>query len=436
MRVVHITNNNIDGVGRAVMRVHEKLLSIGSNSHVLVLHKEINTATNSLLDNEISDDTAGLIFYNLKGVRLAFLIKKALSRILRTVFVRNRKYLFNHISPWVSCNNVSALIRRDDVVVLYSIQEMIEPNCIAAISEVSNFPIIIRPLDMEPFTGGCHFNYGCMKYKKFCGKCEQLTIPWSYDISYRSLQLKKELYSGLNCKVITSNKYVKKIASKSTVFKHKNIDVIYMGIEEARYREVDQKYAREQLNIPLTDKVIIFGCFNFDDPRKGVQILKESLIKIMANLDDEYSQVKNSLHIVTFGEYKKITFSDLSIKWTHLGVVESSEKMNNIYRAGNLLASPSIDDLGPTIVQEAFLNDLPVVAFDLGVAQDLVINSENGYLVQQFNVDEFSNALMDVLLDKLDISISASEKILELKQKCTAKYEAEEYIRMIDGFSL
>ena len=424
MRIVHLTNNSLDGVGRAVMRVHERLLSIGVNSQVLVLYNDNNDKyVTSLLDNKVNYGIESLV-----NNKLICLMKKISLKVLRHVLIKP-KFLFNYIYPWISCNEVLSSIGKDDVVVLYSTQEMIKSSCLYAISKISSFPVIIRPLDMEPFTGGCHFNYGCTKYKKSCGNCGQLTVPWRYDISYRGLQLKKKVYSDLNCKVITSNKYVKTIAEESAIFNHKSIDVIYMGIEEARYRSVDQRYAREKLNIPLLDKVIIFGCFNFDDPRKGAQILKQSLIKMMLNTD--FYKIKDLLHIVTFGRYRNFTFSDLDIRWSHLGTIESSEKMNNIYRSGDILASPSIDDLGPTIVQEAFLNDLPVVAFDLGVACDLIKDSVNGYLIQPFSVNKFSDALMNVLLNKLKISISANERIKKLKQKCTVNYEADEYMRMV-----
>ena len=43
MRIIHITNNNYDGVGRAVTRLHEELLKQGVKSKVLVLYKKYDT---------------------------------------------------------------------------------------------------------------------------------------------------------------------------------------------------------------------------------------------------------------------------------------------------------------------------------------------------------------------------------------------------------
>jgi len=38
-RILHITNNDFDGEGRAVLRLHKGLLNLGIESKVLVLHK-------------------------------------------------------------------------------------------------------------------------------------------------------------------------------------------------------------------------------------------------------------------------------------------------------------------------------------------------------------------------------------------------------------
>ena len=38
-KILHITNNDYDGEGRAVLRLHKGLLNLGIESKVLVLHK-------------------------------------------------------------------------------------------------------------------------------------------------------------------------------------------------------------------------------------------------------------------------------------------------------------------------------------------------------------------------------------------------------------
>ena len=53
-RIVHITHNDYDGAGRAVMRVHKELLGSGTDSIVIVLYKTQTNENVTSLTGEIS----------------------------------------------------------------------------------------------------------------------------------------------------------------------------------------------------------------------------------------------------------------------------------------------------------------------------------------------------------------------------------------------
>ena len=67
-----------------------------------------------------------------------------------------------------------------------------------------------------------------------------------------------------------------------------------------------------------------------------------------------------------------------NIDWIHLGVINEDKKLNLLYRAADLMLSPSTGCNGPHMVIEAISNNLPVIAFDQGVAIDAIINNING----------------------------------------------------------
>ncbi len=48
------------------------------------------------------------------------------------------------------------MIGENDVVFLYSTQEILKPEFLSEINKISNYPIFVCPMDMEPLTGGCH----------------------------------------------------------------------------------------------------------------------------------------------------------------------------------------------------------------------------------------------------------------------------------------
>ena len=55
-----------------------------------------------------------------------------------------------------------------------------------SLNEIYHFiksPIVWTPMDIEPLTGGCHFNSGCERYRENCGNCPQINNSNPNDIS-------------------------------------------------------------------------------------------------------------------------------------------------------------------------------------------------------------------------------------------------------------
>jgi glycosyltransferase involved in cell wall biosynthesis len=130
--------------------------------------------------------------------------------------------------------------------------------------------------------------------------------------------------------------------------------------------------------------------------------------------------------LITIGNLNNFNLDIPEIKWTHLGLVNSDKKLNLVYRASDVLVCPSLYCFGPHIVTEALLNDLPVVGFDLGVAQDSIINGINGYLVPLYNNKIFAESILKTLNKR---KITNNKKINEIKRYCSSEYEAESIIK-------
>ena len=71
-----------------------------------------------------------------------------------------------------------------------------------------------------------------------------------------------------------------------------------------------------------------------------------------------------------------------------------------MYRAADVLVCPSLQCFAPHIVSEAVENKLPVISFDVGVAQDDVKHGENGFLVPCYDTSEFAKYLYDILYNE------------------------------------
>ena len=430
MRILHITNNDYDGAGRAVMRLHKSMLEQDIDSKVALVfcknaEKDINILRigyGQTLKVFLFDIISFKLIFNYSKYLdiFSFLRIKIYEKLFSIFYKPTSLYNFNY--GFSRYPQLKKYIKNSDVVILHSIQGLLGPNDIVQIHKEFKVKIIIHPLDMEPITGGCHFNYECDGWKQECGNCPQINSSKFQDVSMRSFSDKKNSYDHVPIHWIATNTFMQKRLIESPIVssRHK-ISKILLGVECERYKFISQSNARESLNLPQDKKIILFGCFNLSDRRKGAALLKEVLKSHM---------IKESLEntcLVTFGVLNGFSFDNLGLDWIHLGELSTNSKMNHLYRSADLLVSPSLDDLGPAIVVEAFMNNLPIVAFNLGVAIDTIIDGVNGNIIECFNVEEFGLAVSNVVMSELE-NFKHHKDIKEIYKQCKLKEEASLFI--------
>jgi len=424
MKILHITNNDYDGAGLAVIRLHNSLMSIGIDSHVALLFKKHNNDNVSKIGYSrpvkklLFDFVSLKILFDFKKIPdvYHFLKGKFFEKILFMRFQPKQLFNFNLYSSKYS--SLKEKIKGFDVLVLHSIQGVILPEHILKIHNELRIKIVMHPLDMETITGGCHFNYECGKWMEKCGDCFQINTTSDKDISMRTLLKKKYSYRNIPIHWIATNSFMQNrlISSTVTSIKHK-FSTVFLSVDKDRCLFIEKNKARDELKLPKNKKIILFGCFNFHEKRKGAGLLKE-IIRESFNHNDTDKEC-----LVTFGEGNGFSFEGLDIEWIHMGSITENYKMNALYQASDLLVSPSLDDLGPLVVVEAFMNNLSIVAFKIGVALDLVIHDINGNLVNSFNSQEFGELVRKNIFS-LKKSTDKNKKIEDLQNKFSAKQEA------------
>jgi len=436
MNILHIANNDYDGAGRAVLRLHHGMLSIGIQSTVCVLYSHSDVS--EVVKLGYGKNIKGLLcdFFSI-GFYLNYSSWLQAARLL--VAYLSRKYFFLRYKNQHAFNfGINENVRDEifdlshgfDVVVFHSLYGMLCAEDIKKLSENFNGVIIFHPLDMEMITGGCHFNFDCSLYKNNCSGCPQLKGNNSNDVSFLSLRNKKIHYQQAPINWVLTSSFMMKRTEESSVYSSVHTsNVIHMGIDIERYEKVSKKRARYDLGWGLDDKVIMFGCFDLSDLRKGAGILKDAIKNIVL------PNVPGYVRLVTFGGLNGFSFSMDNLKWEHLGFVAESKQMNLLYRASDVFASPSLDDIGPTTVSEAFVNDLPVVAFDIGVAPDLLIKPQSGAVIPCFDVNGFGVALCNYInYDNKTLNDGCLVDSLEiLKDSLSVESEAHKFKALISS---
>ena len=410
MRIVHFTNNLIDGAGKAAYQLHQALLKHGIDSLMLVLTAGLKDPTVV----ELKPDNGASLIRN----KIAWKVNAVRS---------SPRCLFNFNIPFVTWEGIQVLLKDVDIVCLYSIQAFLSSNLIRKIYLETKAPIVWTPLDIEPMTGGCHFNSGCMNFSRDCGNCPQLARGKADDISKRTLLQKKNDLKGFPITLVAGSSWAERCIKESSLFGANNVKNILLGVDEKIFSKVDKELARKHLQLPQDKKLILFGAFNLKDKRKGGEYLVAALERLQNRLLTAGEDCRDSVVMVTMGRQNGFHIEGLSFEHIHFGEIRDDKKLACAYQAADVLAVPSMDDFGPMMINQAFMCETPVVAFHVGVAPDLIKTKQAGFLAQNFSADDFSLGLNQCLFEKNDQVDDISQALREV---CRSATQANRYISL------
>ena len=406
MKFLIIAYSDNDGVGQHAVSLNNNLNDKGYTSKILLLHKF--TESKNIFCVERS------IFKRLYYFLLEF-IKK------------DFKKLFSFGNSTINYNHIRGHINKSDIIIIYTLHKILSLEMLNKIFESKKI-IYLRPLDMELASGGCHVNilYNgemCNKFELDCNNCPQLNHLNIFNLSKKIFNKKKKIIEKFKPKIFLENNFTKNLYDRSPITKKALTETIFLGVNKNRINFITKEDSRNLFNFNTDEKIILFGTFNLDAPHKGGLLIENILIKFISFLTQKNVLKKNKIKLVTFGRKNKFNINIPQIKWVHLGVINSNEKLNNLYRAADVFISPSTGCNGPHVILEALFNNLPVVGFDQGVAQDSIINSVNGYLVPCFNQDLFAESIYKALYsNKFNFE---NEKNRKVKNIFNSSHEAE-----------
>jgi glycosyltransferase involved in cell wall biosynthesis len=406
MKFLLLTNNDNDGIGQHAARLNDEFISLGHQSKTLVLHK--TTKNKNII--KIERSILKRIFY----FPLNFLKKQS-------------DKLFSFGFAGIGFNVIKSYIHKADIIIIYSFFNALSIDDIEKLLNTKKI-IYFRALDMELASGGCHVNFDylgneCKKYEANCSTCPQLNFLNIFNLSKKIIFKKKKILEKYKPRVLVENTFTKNLYQKSFSCKNLNVQSIFLGINEKRSMFIKKHEARNKLKFNLADKIILFGTFNLDAKHKGGEKIQNFLEILSKKLN-----ITEKVKLVTFGRKQTFNINVKNIQWLHLGVIRDDNKLNLLYRAADLMLSPSTGCNGPHIVNEAISNNLPVIAFEQGVAIDAILNNINGFKIKCFDEELFAKKIYDSLFNiKFDFN---NEKNKKIKKLFTSNSEAKEIIKI------
>lgn len=266
-------------------------------------------------------------------------------------------------------------------------------------------PVVWTLHDMNPFTGGCHFDMSCGRWLFDCGCCPQLLSMRKSDRSHYSFLRKNRIYSRLpssRFSIVAPSRYMADLARSSPLLERFDVRAIPNGLDAEVFSPTDKMTARRQLGLPLERPIVLFVAQSVENRRKGCQFTIDAL----KGLGDR-------LTLVSVGSGKSAG-GDSQI---HLGEIGDDRRLSLIYSAADVFAMTSIQDNLPNTILEAMACRTPTVAFDVGGIGEMVRPGRTGALVSAGDVGALRSAILELL--------GNSQMLEALRQNCRQVVELE-----------
>lgn len=374
---LHLALTTRGGAGSAAERVHAAFGAAGHAS-TLVVHD------------------AGGSDQDLQAIHSARSSAKIfLSKVYRKLTTRSN---FHFTSEGFDNPDLPALLElartaSPDAIICYLTSFFLSFENILRLHNATHAPVIFFMMDMASFTGGCHYSWQCDGYRRGCGNCPALRFgAHQDDVSARVLRGKAAALGRMKSAVVGASSFLAEQARASSLFRDARVEVIPLCVSPDAYRPRNKAALRAALGVDIERPALFFGARQAELPRKGMAVLREALERLAA------MPVPNGLPtLVIAGDSTDFdSLAGLGYPVRPIGLVGPGQ-LAEAYAAADFFVSPSLEDSGPMMINEAVMSGTPVIAFPIGVAPDLVQPGVTGEFADRLNSASLADALARAL---------------------------------------
>jgi len=354
-------------------------MEAGNDSRMIVLNKKTN-------DEHVVEYKFPQFDLFRKGKRKVLYEsrKKFKKDIVEKYNFFNYAEIDNYISTQSLIDQFSFL---PDFIIIHSVTHFINAKNINEIYKATNKPIFWNLLDMAPMTGGCHYAWDCEGYKKHCGYCPGLSSKREKDVSRKNYEFKSRYLSEIPLTIIPTTHTLLQQVNSSSLFRDNAKVKIMLAVDATIFKPGEKSLARKTFNLSPSAKIIFAGSQDVTEERKGYHYFIESLEKLNELLTP--NERENIIVLLAGHINKKI---EIPFKMKCVGFL-SEELLVKAYQSSDLFLCASIEDSGPVMINQAVMCGTPVVSFNMGVAPDLVITGETGYLAKLRDSEDLAKGI-------------------------------------------
>ncbi len=381
LRVVHLSTFDISGgAARAAYRLNTGLREAGVRSSMFV--RDARTKDDSVVAFEPTRSVLGRVERRIRRFHIHRRMQNAIKvkgREFEPFRVDRSEYGADVVSQLPSC----------DVLNLHWVIDFLDyPSFFDSMPDAVRLVWTLH--DMNPFTGGCHYDLGCGRYLSRCYQCPQLESQTDNDLAAQIWDRKKALFARINpdrLHIATPSSWLADEVKRSPLLNRFDVSVIPNGVDLENFAPRNKHSARDVFGIPQTAKVVLFVADGLPLHRKGFGTLVQAL--------DRLSQRVPNVCVVCVGHNDPPP--GLRVPWIHLGYVGNDRLLSNIYSAADVFVIPSFQDNLPNTVLESMACGTPVVGFAVGGIPDMIQHGKTGLLAPPSDAVSLGGAITELL---------------------------------------
>lgn len=316
-----------------------------------------------------------------------------------------------------------------EFVIITFMQYMLSTKSIGDIYQHLKVPIFLYSADMFPMTGGCHYFENCRNFLEHCGHCPILGEKEQKDQTYFNYSYKKSIYNTANV-IFLGNKWMNEYAGKAPILENVPIRKMMSIVNEDSFCIKDKKEARQYFDIDENCFLMFAGAANLAILRKGFKYLIESVNKFVNQKDITGRKIV----LLLAGQQSDFLDNCFYTEIKQVGFL-SAKELSLAYSAADVFLCPSIEDAGPSMINQSLMCGTPVISFNMGVALDLIENHKTGVRVELKDTESFANAIRWAYQLSNDEQIKIRKQCRQIAtDTCSKKAIEESFALLIKEF--
>lgn len=318
---------------------------------------------------------------------------------------------------------------RPDAVSVHNLHGGIKSGwCVEMVAAcAAKAPTVWTLHDAWSFTGRCAYPGDCAAYLDGCGNfcpgpgeypfCPPDRIAQAYE------RKKAVLGAGLSLGAVSPSAWLANLAEQG-LWRGAEVRVIANGLDLDVYRPVDPASARRELGLETEGMVVLAATRDFNDRRKGADILVRALSLVRAR----------PLTVVFMGGNVPRMHVD-GVRTVDMGFVSRARQKALVYSAADCFLHPATEDNLPNTVAESLACGVPCVCMGTGGLPDLVVEGVTGRMAGEPTAVGLASALDKFFRDPA----RGADMRMACRQRAESHYEqgrqAGKYIEFFEHLS-